>query len=154
MLSLGTVRAPGGQAGDRLGAGHQFGDALGLLCMQSSQFVQRARGGTSAGLHRGVDHRRQAVALLVLRDLGVGVRGAIADDDRHFMKSDALRGPPPLGAEVILMQPRSIGGLNDDGLQDAVLSDVFHEFVELGFRDLAARVVGVMVEVGRQHHRG
>ncbi len=43
-----------------------------------------------------------------------------------------------------LVPPRGIGGVNDDGLQDAVLSDVIREFIELGFRDLGARVVAVL----------
>lgn len=64
------------------------------------------------------------MALLVLCDLGVGVRGAIPDDDRHFKQSDALRGAPPLGAEVNLVSTFAVSPMNDDGLQDAVLADV------------------------------
>lgn len=83
--------------------------------------------------------RCQAVALLVLCDLGVRIPGAIPDHDRHFKQADALRGSPPLGAKVNLVPPRSIGGVNDDGLQDAVPPDVIRKLAELGLGDLGVR---------------
>ena len=57
-------------------------------------------------------------------------------------------------AEVNLMSAFSVGRMNDDGLQDAVLANVLREFVELGVRNLGARVFGVFVEAGAPSRAG
>ena len=47
-----------------------------------------------------------------------------------------------------------IGRVHDDGLQDAVLADIFGQFGELGLGVLGARVVAVFIQqVGRHLHR-
>ena len=104
---------------------------------------------TTNSLQAGVAMRNR-----VTIDLRVWVRRSIPKHDRDFMQPDALRGPPPPGAEVNLMPSLGVSRMDDDGLQDAVLADVLREIVDFGVGDLGARVVGVCVEAGRRHHRG
>jgi hypothetical protein len=44
--------------------------------------------------------------------------------------------------------------MNNDGLQDAVLTNVFGKFVELGFRHFGARVLRVDEQAGQRQHQG
>ena len=98
--------------------------------------------------------RRQPVALLVLGDLRVRVRRGIADNDRDFQQPNPSSCPPPLGTEVDSVSAGCVRRVNDDGLQNAVLSDVLGKFVEVGLRKLGARVVGVFVQQVDVQHQG
>lgn len=90
--------------------------------------------------------QRESVALLVFGHLRVRIRRRVANDDRHLLQPDALRCTPPLGAKVNLVSVFGVSRMDDDGLQDAVLANVLREFVQVGVRDLGARVVGVLME--------
>ena len=90
--------------------------------------------------------RRQAVALLVLGDLGVGVMGLRADDDGNGLEPRLLRGAQTLGAEedpiaTLLGQP-----MDDDRLEDPAQSDVLGELGDLLFGELGPRVARVFLE--------
>ncbi len=86
------------------------------------------------------------VALLVLRNLGVGVCRRIAHDHRDFVEPFSPRGAKSLGTEVDSVAPSCISRMHDDRLQDAVLADVCSEFFERVFGELGAWVVRVLVE--------
>jgi hypothetical protein len=90
--------------------------------------------------------RRQAMSLLVLGYLGVGISGRVADDHRNLGQPCTLRCTPPLRAEVDAVSALLVRRMNDDRLQDAVLPDVVGKLVQLGFRELGARVVRVFAE--------
>ena len=75
----------------------------------------------------------------------VGVGGCITNDNGNLFQFCELRRAPPLRAEVNLMPPHRVDGMNNDGLQDAALTDVFGEFLELGLGKFGARIVGVLI---------
>ena len=61
--------------------------------------------------------------------------------------------PQTLGAEVDEVATVPIGRVHDDGLQDAVLADVFSQLLELGVGKFGARVVAVFVQqMDRRKH--
>ena len=55
-------------------------------------------------------------------------------------------------AEVDAMLALFVGGMNNDGLQDAVLANVFGKLIQLGFGELGARVGGVFAEHREGQH--
>jgi hypothetical protein len=89
------------------------------------------------------EHRARELALL---NLGVGIGQRVAYDHRDFNQPRTLRRTPTLGAEVNEAASLRIDGMHDDRLQDAVLPNVFGEFVELGLGDIGARVVRVFAQ--------
>lgn len=105
-----------------------------------------------ARFHPGSDEARQvewrqAVALLVLGHL-------CANNDGNLLQTCPLGRAQSLGAEVDAVAAIRIGGMNDDGLQDAVPADVVGECVELGVGELGARVVRVFLERRDRDNRG
>lgn len=101
--------------------------------------------GSSANEARQVE-RRQAVALLILCHLRVRVGRRIAQHHGHFSQACAPCRAPTLGAEVDAVTPLLVGGVNDERLEDAVLANVLHEFVDLRLGKLGARIVGVFAQ--------
>ncbi len=95
--------------------------------------------------------RRQAVALLILGNLHVGIGRCLAQYHGHLGQPRTACCPPALGAEVDAVTPLCVGGMNDKRLQDAVLADVFGEFVDLRFGKLGAWIVRVFVQPIRRH---
>ena len=89
--------------------------------------------------------RREAVALLDLGDLRVGIRRQITNDDRNVRQSGLPCGPQTLGAEVDQVATIAISGVHDDGLQDAVLAEIFSQLIKIGFGKFSAWVVAVFV---------
>lgn len=92
----------------------------------------------------GQVERCQAVTLLVLGDLCVRISGCITNDNGNLSQLCERRRTPPLRPEVNLIPPHRVDGMNNDGLQDAVLADVFGEFLEFGLGKFGARIVGVL----------
>lgn len=97
--------------------------------------------------------RRQSVSLQVFGDLVVGVMFARRDDDWHFGESGLPGGPPSLAPEVDAVLAAFIGGANNNGLQDAALSDVLCEFVYVLRRELRARIARVFMKPVDRHHQ-
>lgn len=75
----------------------------------------------------GQSKRRQPVALLVPRDLGIAIGGQVAHDSRNLMKPGSNSRAQPLGAEVDAVPAVAIGRMHDERLQDAALLDVRSE---------------------------
>ena len=94
---------------------------------------------------------RQAVSLLVLCHLRVGVCRCIAYDHRHFSEAGPPGSAQALGAEVDLVAALRIGGMDDDGLQDAALTDVVGEFAEIGVGEFGAWITRVFVDAIQGH---
>lgn len=86
------------------------------------------------------------MALLVFGDLGVGVGRRVADDNGNFLQTGAHCSTQSLGTEVQPVAAIGVNEMNDQRLQDAVLPNVFGEFIDLGFGELGARIVWVFVD--------
>jgi hypothetical protein len=74
---------------------------------------------------------RQAVPLLVLRDLGVDVVGVRTDDNRDRLETGVLCSTEALRAEQDLVAAVDANVAHDDRLKDAVQGDVLREFGDL-----------------------
>jgi hypothetical protein len=94
------------------------------------------------------------MALLALCHLRVAVCGRIAHNHGHFWQTHSLRGKPTFSAEVDLMPTLAVDRVNDDGLQDAVLANVFGKFGQLGLGNLGAWVLRVCEQVAHRQHQG
>ena len=83
------------------------------------------------------------MALLALSDLVIGVDRRVANDDRDFAQAALQRGAQSLGAEVKAVAALRVGGMRNEGLQDAALANVVGEFVDLGVGELGAGCSGL-----------
>ena len=112
-----------------------------------------------AGVHArahepGEIDRREAVALLVLGDLGVGVMDLRADDDGNSLEPCLLRGAQTLGTEEHLVATVLGQPTHNDRLNNPAQRDVLRELSDLLFRELGARVARVFREaVDRDQER-
>ena len=111
-----------------------------------------------AGLDPAADEtrqveRRQAVPLLILGDQRVAIEILRADRDGHLGETGALGGTQPLRTEPDAVAASRIGGVNDDRLQQAALSDVVGEFVDFAISEFGTRVVRVLVEEVERHQQ-
>jgi hypothetical protein len=97
---------------------------------------------------------RQALTLLVFSDLGVGICRCVTHHHRNSAQADALRRTPAFGAKANLMPTIGICRMNNDGLQDAVLTNVLGKLVELGFRHFGARVLRVGEQAAHRQYQG
>jgi dienelactone hydrolase len=90
--------------------------------------------------------RRQAMALLVLGDLGVAIGGQVAHDDWNFMRSGSDRCAQSLGTEVDAVTALTVRRMHDERLKDAAQLHVDGELFERGLGELGTRVVRVFVQ--------
>jgi hypothetical protein len=98
-------------------------------------------------------HWRQTMPLLVLGGLRIGIGRHVTNHDRDFGQPRTLRRTPALRAEVNAVPTLLVGRMNDDRLQDAVLTNVFRQRIQLCFRELGARVVRVFDQKIEQHQQ-
>lgn len=108
------------------------------------------RGVRFALVHPGSDEsrqveRREAVAFLVLGNLGIGVRRCIAHDHGHFNEPCPPGGTQSLGTKVDSVTPSRVGGADDDGLQDAVSANVVGKLFDLRLREFGTWIVRVFI---------
>ena len=97
---------------------------------------------------------RQAMTLLVLGDLRVGIVGLRADDDRDGLEPGLPRGTQTLRAEEDSVATGFASGARDDRLEDAAQRDVSGQLGDLFVRELGSRVLGILLDrVDRQEKR-
>ena len=89
--------------------------------------------------------RREAVTSLVLGNLRVRICPNVTNDDWNVRQTGSSCRPQSLVAEVNTVATFVIARMHDDGLQDAVLADVFSQLVELCVGEFGPRVVSIFV---------
>ena len=142
------------QLGRQLQQGEVMGDGGLVDAHAPGDRCVRVAGIDSAPDESRQVQRRETMALLVLGDLGVGIGRRVANDHRDFNQPRTLSRTPTLCAEVNAVPTLLVSRMNDDGLKNAVLADVFGEFVQLGFGELGAWVVRVFAQqADGQHER-
>ena len=102
-------------------------------------------------LEPGEIEGRQAVTLLVLGDLGVGVMGGRADDDGDYLEPRALGGTKTLCAEEDAVTTGIGSRPYNDGLKDAALSNVVGELGEFFVGKFGPWVGGVFLDAVDSH---
>ena len=84
------------------------------------------------------------MALLVLGHLRVHVMGRSADDQGHLAKPGQLGRAQTLRSEEDPVATLAAGAADDDGLKDAVHTDVGRELCQLAFRKLGSRIARIL----------